>query len=793
VEVVHNTFATVLQLMREFPDFTFTHSSAQTYAWMEEKYPQLFEEIRQRVHEGRWEPIGGMWVEPDLNMLDGESLVRQLLTGTRYFKDKFGVDIRTGWNPDSFGYNWQLPQIYKKSGIDFFVTQKIYWNDTTKFPHKLFWWEAPDGSRVLSYFPHDYGNTIDAVRMARDLSEYAPAMGYPELMHLYGVGDHGGGPTRSMLENAQRWKREDAVYPRFFLGRAQDFFDALAQKAGSMTIPVWKDELYLEYHRGVYTSQAATKRDNRRNEELLLNAEKFSALAWLWGRAYPKEELNHAWRKLLFNQFHDVISGSAINAVYRDADRDHAEVRRIGNEVLQAAIADVGAHANTQGPGVPVLVLNPLSWQRTDVVEAEVQLPTHAPDVEVRDPEGNVALSEIIEREPETQRLRVRLLAKDVPPLGYKVFHVVPVAKARRPVSLLRVRGLTLENEFVRVVVDAETGCITGLFERKHQREVLAPGACGNLLQAFHDLPREYDAWNIDANFEDQHWDLDRAEAVKLVASGPLRATIRVTKKFQKSTFVQEIDLHAGIPRVDVRTDADWHEKHVLLKAAFPLAVRSDFATYEIPCGAIARPTTRRTPAEKAKFEVPALRWADLSDARDGLSILNDSKYGYDGRDNVLRITLLRSPAYPDPHADEGRHRFTYALYPHAGTWKEAGTVQRGYELNYGLMARVESPHTGVLSASHSFAALEPGNLVLTAMKNAEDGHGIVFRFYESAGRNTQARLRLPPSARQAVETNLMEKEEKVLPVADGEVVLPVGAHEIKAVKVDFAQPRLPH
>jgi alpha-mannosidase len=320
--------------------------------------------------------------------------------------------------------------------------------------------------------------------------------------------------------------------------------------------------------------------------------------------------------------------------------------------------------------------------------------------------------------------------------------------------------------------------------------EALASGACGNLLQAFVDKPKDYDAWNIDANFEDKKWDLTQAEEVKLVESGPVRAILRVVRKFQNSTFTQDITLYPRVPRVDVRTTADWHERHILLKAAFPLAVRSDTATFEIPYGSIERPTTRRTPAEKAKFEVPALRWADLSDSQNGFSLLNDSKYGYDAHDNVLRLSLLRSPTWPDPEADQGLHHFTYSLYPHAETWREAGTVRRGYELNVPLLAFVTTPHSGALPASHSFAALEPENLVLTAVKKAEDDDALIFRFYEFAGRHTDAHLKLPPGAKHAAETNLMEVPQRDLELHGSDVVLPTGPYEIKCVMVTFG-PRM--
>jgi alpha-mannosidase len=431
------------------------------------------------------------------------------------------------------------------------------------------------------------------------------------------------------------------------------------------------------------------------------------------------------------------------------------------------------------------VVYNPLSWSRSAEVEVSLTVPEGAKQIAVVDGAGKPALAQVVGRDTAENRVRVRFLANDVPSMGLKVFHASAATSGSAP-SDLKASALTLENEFLRVTVDSGSGCITSLFDKRGGGELLAKGACGNLLQAFHDLPREYDAWNVDASFEDQRQDINRAEEVRQIEAGPLRAVIRVTRMVGKSKFVQDLTLNAHTPRLDVNTIVDWREKHVLVKAAFPLSVKSDFATYEIPYGSIQRPTTRNTPAEKAKFEVPALRWADLSDQDHGLSILNESKYGYDGKNNVLRITLLRSPAYPDPHADEGKHRFTYSLYPHAGTWVQAATTQRGYELNYPLMARVEFAHAGTLGKQYSFAELKPANLVLTAMKKAEDDDGLVFRFFEWAGKPVEATLRLPAGATRAVETNLMEKEQNQLAIKSGAVSIAVKPYEVKAIKVQF-------
>ena len=826
VEVVRNTFQSVLDLMREYPDFKFTMSSARTYEWMQEKYPDMFEQIRQRVKEGRWEVIGGMWVEPDLNMPDGESLVRQILVGKRYFQKNFGADIKIGWNPDSFGYNWQLPQIYKKSGIDYFVTSKLLWaTDYTKFPYRLFWWEAPDGSRLLTYFPHEYANEFDPEQITRDLSFYAPSIygpqpaAPPQMLYLYGIGDHGGGPTRTMLDRANRLRDPNAVFPKIEFSTARDFFSDLSHDLPGLKVPTWKDELYFEYHRGVFTTQSDTKQRIRNDEELMLDAEKYASLASLFGRPYPQDQFELAWKNLLFDHFHDVMPGSGIAVNYLDAKRNLEDVARIANDIKSGALDEILAHIDTQGSGVagdavPVVVFNSLSWPRTEVIEVEVQLPTPAGRVEVVDAAGRRVDHQLLAMDSATHRARLLLLA-DTPAMGYATCFVRPAAKAgvsadtrhQRPRHVVTASGNTIENGFLRVAVDPHTGCITSLLDLRTHTEALAPAetdtggpttfACGNLLQTFNDKPKRWDAWNIDADFEKQHWDLDQADEVKLTESGPLRAVIRVKRHFQHSTFVQDIAVFAGVPRVDVKMQADWHEKHILLKVAFPLSSHSDRATFEIPYGSIERPTTRNTPAEQAKFEVPAQRWADLSDAksagaRHGFSLLNDSKYGYDVKGNVLRLSLLRSPEWPDPHADEGHHEFTYSLYPHDGNWRDALTVRRGYELNYQLMAVPSQKHQGSLPGEHSFVRAEPDNIVLTAIKKSEDDDSLVLRFYEWAGREADVKLQLPAGAQSASETDLMERSlanppTQDLVVRNGAVTVHTKPYEIKTLKVRFA------
>jgi len=817
VETVRKTFGTALQLMIEYPDYTFTQSAAQYNAWIADKYPQMNEEIKQRIKEGRWEIVGGMWVEPDLNMPDGESQVRSLLVGKRWFQKAYGVDVRIGWNPDSFGYTWQLPQIYKKSGVDYFVTQKMAWNDTNQLPFKLFWWESPDGSKVLAYFPHDYANdNLNPVRLSDDLATgHKLAPGMTEIMDLYGIGDHGGGPTRAVLDEGLHWMQAEKVVPKMQFGTAQSYFTGIESKlaadspvwdyssiargykapdvppGGQLAIPTWKSEMYFEYHRGVMTTQANHKRNMRESEEWAINAEKYASLAWLEGKHYPADELTEAWKKITFNDFHDLAAGSGIGIIYKEAQQDYDQVRWATNEISQKALKTLAAGVNTQvAGGVPVWVFNPLAWERSGVVRVDVQMPAPAAGgVTVLDAANRVVPSEVLESDAKTNSYRLLVAARDVPSLGYKVLHIVPGTKPFS--SDLKAEGLAIENSALKVVVDKQTGCITSLYDKKTKFEALAAGACGNQLQTFKDLPKEYDAWNIDPGTLDNFTPIANADSVELVQKGPLRAAIRVTRTWQNSKFVQDITLEAGTDQVDVANDIDWHETHVLLKAAFPLAATSDKATYEVPYGSIQRATTRNNTWEKAQFEVPALRWADLGDGQHGFSLLNESKYGYDDKDNVLRLSLLRSPTSPDPDADRGHHHFHYALYPHGSDWRQALTVRHGYEYNYKLQAMQVEAHTGTLPAEHAYITVKPENVVLTALKKAEDDNALIFRVYEWGGKSGDVEIHVPKGATGATVTNLMEKPEgAALKVADDTVTAAIHPYEILTVQVNYPAKR---
>ena len=695
-------------------------------------------------------------------------------------------------------------------------------------PFKFFWWESPDGSKVLTYFPHDYANdNLNPVRLARDFTiAQKQAAGLTGMMDLYGIGDHGGGPTRAILDEGRHWAYPSLpayVMPKIEFGTALPYFAALEKQiapnspvwdyasiakgytppppvAGRLNIPTWKSELYFEYHRGVMTTQANHKKNMREAEEQMLDAEKWASLAWvLAGRAYPSSDLTEDWKKVLFNQFHDLAAGSG-----KDAQKDYDVVRWSTNEIDTNALKTVAERIDTSlrgkiAQGQSIVIFNPLGWMRSG--EAAFPATGYPNGFEIRDPQTGITHpSALLPKEVRDGIEEYRFPVPDVPALGYEVFQIVPTTGGQHwavgpgPVAKEEKNDFVLENGYLRVVIDKQTGCIISLFDKRSKFEALAAGACGNQLQAFKDKPKDYDAWNIDLGTLDQPPTLfTQADKVELLGDD----AVRVTQTWQSSKFVQTIRFARMAPEVDIDNEIDWHENHVLLKAAFPLAASGPFATYEIPYGTIDRPTTHNNSWEKAQFEVTALRWADLSgpgpDGKvHGLSVLNQNKYGYDAVGNVLRLTLLRSPKWPDAEADMGHHHFHYALYPHAGTWKDALTVRHGYEYNYPLTAVVTTAHPGALPASHSFASVSQENVVLTAVKKAEDQNGLgvnglILRVYEWAGKETIAEFHVPPGATSATVTNLMETPEgKPLPVTGDVVKAPIHPYEILTIRVDY-------
>lgn len=796
VRIAANTFSSVLNNMEEFPGLVFAQSQAQAYHWVEQNYPDLFAKIQETFKSGHWDVVGGMWAEPDCNLPSGESFIRQVLYGQRYFKEKFGATAWLGWNPDSFGYNWNLPQIFSKAGIKTFITQKISWNDTTIFPYHLFWWEAPDGSRILTYFPTgSYTERVDPARMVEQLMRFEYDNGLREVLVLFGLGNHGGGPNREMLQRVEMLKRQP-VYPNVEFSRAHDFLERIMERDLS-ELPVWRSELYMEGHRGTYTTQADTKRNNRACESLLETTEKAAGIAALLGAPYPKEELEQAWKTVLLNQFHDILPGSSITPVYRDADETYAHARRLIGPALEEALASIAENAGIPEKGWRnLIVFNPLSWDRTDVVR--VSLPENAPEqITVEDADGKQMKSRVILSADGLDR-ELLFIADEVPSVGYKIFTLVEQPPAEAATDI-KTGEYFIENSFLKVEVDPKTGNISSIYDKRNGKEVLADGEQGNRLELYENLPSYWDAWNI--GYTDNSWTIEDADSVELVESGPVRAIIRVKKSFlglskanraptegfPSSFFIQDITLYDGSPKVDITLHSDWWEDHTLLKVAFPLNVTADSATFEIPFGSISRPTKREEPWEKARFEVPVHRWADLSTEGYGASLLNDGKYGMDAEGNVMRLTILTSPLWPDPFADRGRHACTYSIYPHAGGPLEALTQHRAQELNLPLAACFVAGGAGDMPAEKSFFSVDKDGVVLTCIKRAEDSEEYVLRLVETQGRETAVILSLPRQFTKASEIDLLEEAEiRQFTSTDNTLQLNLGPCEVKSIKLKF-------
>jgi len=794
VMVARNTYDTVIKNMDEYPELRYGQSQALTYDWIEKRDPDLFEKIKKEFQKGRWEIVGGMWVEPDCNLISGESWVRQILYGKNYFKEKFGVDVKTGWNVDSFGYNWNMPQFYLKSGIDRFVTQKIWWNDTTVFPYYIFWWEGVDGSRLLSYFPPDsYTSRVMLPRLADNITKYEATTGYKKSLVLYGLGDHGGGPNREILNRVRDYQGL-YIAPDFIHSPSRGFLEKLDTDLGN-DIPVWRDELYLEYHRGTFTTQAKIKKGNREAEALLASTEKLASITGMMGNTYPAAELEEAWKTVLTNQFHDILPGSSITPVYQDALEAYQQVRTQLKRIEKRALQFLAAKIDTSAIkiGVPLVVFNPLSFERGDFVTVDYPL---APNmtVKLQDTQGNDIPVEIARGEDD-EMARISFVTPQIPALGYRVLTLTPV-RISREFPPMKVSGGVLENDFYRLEINRKTGNISSIYDKFRKRECLEPGKEGNRLQVYEDLPEDWDAWNI--GYTGRMWEINQADAVETVIESPVRAVLKVkksflgltkgryapTEDFPSSFFTQYITLYRGLDRIDIRTEADWWEDHMMLKAAFPLGVTNDFASYEIPFAAIKRTTRFQTLWEKARHEVPALKWVDLSEDKWGFSLLNDGKYGYDIHGNMLKISLLRSPTWPDPMADRGKHTFVYSIYVHRGRWHEARTVERGAELNMPVIAFFSERHKGTLPQESSFFSLASPGVILESIKKEEKGAGFILRLYESRGLNQQAVLKLFKVPTRVYETDLMENNLREIAPTGQKITLDFKKFEIKTLKV---------
>jgi alpha-mannosidase len=761
-DVLKRTFRSVLKLQKDYPSLIFNQSSALTYEWIEQEEPALFTEIQHAVKKGDWELTGGMWIEPDLNLPSGESLIRQILYGKKYFLEKFNKDIKIAWNPDSFGFSWQLPQILVKSGFEAFITQKLAWNDTNKFPHKVFQWQAPDGSQILTYFPNEIGQGFEPLAIAKDAVELEQKYDIKNALWLYGVGDHGGGPTADMMDLAEDWKQSELFF-QLQPQTVEGFIDQLQEEIADKSIPVWNDELYLELHRGTFTTKADQKRRNRKMEERISNTEKFCSIANLNHKAnYPKLKLEGAWKNLLLNQFHDILPGSSIPEVFEDANLAWAQAENACREIIQGIEAqssnaiDLWNFHSFPYQGIAEIPKNALQEENGLCLQ------------------GNTSQKNIPIQKTETA---VIFHTVTIPSLGYVRYTLTDTQLPPIEVPFLEVEVDRLENKYLKVMLDPVTGDIHQILDKRTNTKLLNSPS---ILQFFEDRGQYWDAWNIDPQYEQKQLSSLELQSWSIQEKGPLRASLKSIRKFRDSTFHQEILLDAYSPKITVRSWVDWQEEHILVKACFPLSFSAPFATYEIPMGVICRSTEGEE--AKVKFEVPAQTWADLSGAGIGLSILNDCKYGYDAKPSQLRLTLLRSPTWPDPNSDRGSHEFTYQLVPHQGDWKEADIIQQAHFLNNPVQV-YPSISTAV---SRSFLSTASNKTILSAFKKAEDGKSWIIRLYESLGKDVQETIYFPYRLNAVHECDLMEHNSQSLPHHEKQFTCHFKPYEIKTFRVVF-------
>jgi len=758
-EKIQRSFATAKALMDHYPEYRFMLSQPELYRYLREEAPEKYQELKELVRQGRWEPEGAMWGECDCNLVSGESFVRQILQGKRFFREEFGVESKVLFLPDVFGYSQALPQIMKKSGVDYFVTSKISWNDTNTLPYDSFLWKGQDGTEIFATFitTQDAGENHQAIRHttyngninAREVmgtwDRYQQKEFNKNTLIPFGYGDGGGGPTRQMLERYRRLEkgipglpvaRMNFLLP--YLRECEKEFMENARRLGRA--PRWSGELYLEYHRGTYTTMAKNKRMNRKCEFLLKEVEAVSCAHLLFGGSYDAQGLDSAWKVLLHNQFHDILPGTSVKEVYDWTEKDYEKLWTWGTDAVNGKLQALAKQMETAGG---LLVYNPLGFPAAGNLMAD---------------------GETVE------------LTETIPPYGWKVLRQLPRE------NKVSIRGLTGENPYYRLELD-EKGNICSLFDKEAGREVILPGEKANVFSAYEDHPHTvYEAWDISDFYRAKRYELDEPARIQVIHDGS-RSGFRVVRKYMDSQVSQKIWLYSQGRRIDFETEVDWHQTHQLLKVAFPLDLHTDSATYETQYGHVTRPTHSNTSWDSARFEVCGHKWVDMSEYGYGVSLLNDCKYGFSAQGSTLELTVLKRPTYPNPDADEGKHIFTYSLLPHTGDFRASGVIREAYKLNQGLEALPVRAQKGDIPEQFSLAGCENPAVVVDAVKQAEDGSGMIVRLYEAFDSRCTATVTVAEGFREVWLCDLMERELEQLNFRDNRVEIPVKNFEIITLK----------
>lgn len=747
------TFASQLALIDKYEDYVFGASQPAHYKMVKDHYPELYKKIKKAVKGGRWEPQGGMWVEADCNIISGESMVRQVLHGKNFFMDEFGVDVRNLWIPDVFGYSAAMPQIMKRAGIDYFLTQKLSWSQFNKFPYTTFRWRGIDGTELLTHFPpeNSYNSLLWPGDMIKAEQNFREKDVLDDMMVLFGVGDGGGGPTQSMIERGLRQADLEGV-PHLKFGRADEFFEHIAPMASQL--PVWIGELYLELHRGTLTTQSRTKRGNRKLEQKLRETEYILACGDT--DQYPREELDRIWKILLLNQFHDILPGSSIHKVYEVTEQEHEDAMEACRKLAIDA-AGMMFEKDEQS----LVIVNTLNTSFTQ----PVVLP-EGWNKQLADSYGN---SVPVQAEADG----VTVAAVELPPQG-----IVTLKKDGSLHKFKAGSGLILENSLIRYEL-SKNGEIVRAFDKEAGREVLAEGELGNVMTLYEDRPHNWDAWDIDITYEKQVIETAKGLSLRWISNGPVRQGICFKLSVGQSDITQKVYLAANSKRLDFVTEVDWRECHRMLRTAFPTSIRADQASFDIQYGYTQRNTHRNVSWDMARFEVAAHKYVDLSEKVYGVALLNDCKYGHKVLDNVIDLNLLRAPTYPDADADLGMHQFTYSLLPHCGDLLESDVISEAGQLN-----QPPAVFAGYRQEDVRVPVRVTGaGVSLEVLKKAEKEDCLVIRIVEKLGCRTTAQVELADPCERLVETNLMEWTDGE-DFGTGSITIPMCAFDIRTFKV---------
>lgn len=783
------TFSTMLKLMEENPDFKFISSQAQLYDYVKKDYPEVYERIKQKVREGKWEVEGGMWVEADTNVSSGESLIRQFLVGKRFFRKEFDKDCKILWLPDVFGYSGALPQIMKRCGIKYFMTTKISWNEYTKIPYDTFKWKGIDGTEILSHFipaqslgdeergdfMTTYNGMLEPKQVMGGWKRYQNKDLNKNILFSYGYGDGGGGTTQEMYEHGLRMRAGIEGCPQVKYEFASDFFRRLDKEVSAdKSLNTWFGELYLEFHRATLTAQARNKRFNRKSEVMYQDIENVNVLSAVlvdnsFDR-YPKTGIDNGWETILLNQFHDIIPGSSINAVYEDSKIQYENIANEGRYMLHGALDRIAASIKAENR--ILVVFNTLGFTRNDVVICDSPASF---DFSITDDNG------IIIPHQRTYDGKIAFFAQAIPSKGYKTYYITPLAENSKKTTCT-ISGNKVSSRFFDIEFN-ESMEMVNLIHKKSGRAVAPKGVALNKLVAYEDRPFNHEAWNTNAYYTQKSWGITNVSSAKAVENGPVRTVLNIKRSFQSSHFDQYIIIYNDIDRIDVINEVDWREDCILVKAEFPVDVNAAKACYDIQFGNIERSAHENTAGDFAQFEVAAQKWADMSDNSFGLSVLNDCKYGYSAKNGKIGLTLLRSQNHPCKDQDKEMHYFTYSIYPHEGAVAQSDVVMHGYMLNYPLYTAV-AEGGGSNKPEYSLISADKSNIIIETVKKAEDSPAIIVRLFETWNKRTFTTIDCSAPIAKAYECNMLEEDERSLISHNGLIDLEFKPFEIKTIKL---------